>query len=222
MGSSQSRLEENAAQDMATAGLSDSTERVHEQQGSFRVPGDHGQWRVKFHNAPGASVRGWPSKGGLYTLYSCFTVELDFLGLDHFKEADRPQNSTSAAADEEAHCRRMRQLGAKWWPNPDDEAQWSFMNPPESWPLEKPVNYFGWPAQGGVWALNTTLIGASYMGAGRIHIAITMEERCKMMEDLGAVFYAEPEDCPFLDLSDEGEAVPGSESGGPITTDVCG
>lgn len=61
---------------------------------------------------------------------------------------------------------------------------------------------------GGVWALHTTIIGASQMGAGRIHIAITMEERCKIMEDLGAVYYAKPEDCPLLDLSDE--ALPGT------------
>ncbi|KAG6365670.1 hypothetical protein INS49_007281 [Diaporthe citri] len=172
---------------MATAGLADPEEKVREQQGPFYIPGDNKPWRVSFGDGPGASVRGWPSKGGLYTSYPCFTVELDFLGLDRLKEADRPQNSTSAHADEEAHCKRMRQLGAKWWPSADDEAMWWFMN----------------PGGGGVWVLNTTIIGASQMGAGRIHIAITMDERCKIMEDLGAVYYAKPEDCPLLDLSDK-------------------
>lgn len=192
---------------MTTARLPDPEEKIREQQqGPFYIPGDNKPWRVKFGDGPGASVRGWPSKGGLYTLYTCLTVELDFLGLDRFKKADRPQNTTSAEADEEAHCKRMRQLGAKWWPSADDEAMWWFQNPEESWELTKPVTYFGWPAQGGVWVLNTTIIGASQIGAGRIHIAITMDERCKIMEDLGAVYYAKPEDCPLLDLSDE--AVP--------------
>lgn len=182
----------------------DPEEKVLQEQGVFYIPGDNEPWRVSFGDGPGASVRGWPSKGGFYSLGNCFVVELDFLGLDRFKPANRSQNRT----DEEAHCRRMRQLGAEWWPSADDEAMWWFMNPEDSWDLDKPVTYFGWPAQGGVWALNTTIIGASQMGAGRIHLAITMDERCKIMEDLGAVYYARPEDCPLLDLSDE--AVPGS------------
>lgn len=163
----------NDAEAMATPKLPDSYDKVLEQQGPFYIPGDHRQWRVSFGDGPGARVRGWPSKGGLYTLSSCLTVELDFLGLNRFEEADRPQNPKSAEADEEAHCKRMRQLGATWWPSPDDESMWWFLNPEEKWKLTKPVTYFGWPAQGGVWVLNTTIIGASEMGAGRIHIATT-------------------------------------------------
>ncbi|KAL1875202.1 hypothetical protein Daus18300_003273 [Diaporthe australafricana] len=192
---------------MATAKQPDPSEKFREQHGEFRISGDNKPWRVKFGDLPGASVRGWPSKGGHYALYSCFTVELDFLGVDRFKEADRPHNSPSAETDEEAHCKRMRRLGAKWWPSADEEAMWWFMNPEESWDLDTPVTYFGWPAHGGVWVLNTTIIGASEVGAGRIHIAVTMEERCRIMQALGAVYYATPEDCPLLDLSDE--AVPG-------------
>ncbi|KAI7785508.1 hypothetical protein LA080_006929 [Diaporthe eres] len=206
MGGHKSRPAEDAAtdSDMATATPRDPSS--NEQSGSFYLEGYTGQWRVKFRNGPGSSVRGWPSKGGHYALGSCLTVEMDFLKLDRFKDADRPRDSPSAEADEEAHCQRMRQLGARWWPSPHDEAMWWFSNPEESWPLEKPITYFGWPPKGGVWALNTTLIGASDMGAGRINVAITMEERCKVLEDLGAVYYTNPEDCPLLDLSDE--AVP--------------
>jgi hypothetical protein len=205
MGTFKSRPANSAANDMPTTRLPDPSEDIHE-CGDFYIEGDNKQWRVQFGDNPGASVRGWPSKGGLYTLYPCFTVELDFLGLDHFKEADRAQNSSTAEADEEAHCKRMRQLGAKWWPSADEEAMWWLMNPKDNWPLKTPATYFGWPAQGGVWVLNTTIGRGAEMGAGRIHIAITMEERCKIMEDLGAVYYAKPEDCPLLDLSDE--AVP--------------
>lgn len=181
------------------------------EQGPFFIPGDEEKWRVRFYSH-GAAVRGWPAKGGFYALNGVHAVEMDFLGLDRFKEADRPKNfnTTAGAEAEETHCRRMRQLGARWWRSGHAESTWWFKNPKESWdPLTKPVTYFGWPAdgQGGVWALNTTLYGASEMGAGRIHIAITMEERCKIMEELGAVYYANPEDCPLLDLSDPDEAV---------------
>lgn len=201
-------LKSPAAED-DTQMMTDTKTKLHEHEerapntGQLYIPGDNRPWRVSFGSGPGASVRGWPSKGGLYTLYPCFTVELDFLGLDRFERADRPQNSSSAEADEEEHCKRMRQLGAKWWPSPDAKAMWHFKNPQAFDDPDRPMTYFGWPAKGGVWVLSTTAAGASQMGAGRIHIAVTMEERCKIMESLGAVYYGNPGDCPLLDLSDE-------------------
>lgn len=90
LGTFTSRPAKNAAQAMTTARLPEPEDKMREQQGSFYIPGDNRQWRVSFGDGPGASVRGWPSKGGLYALYSCLTVELDFLGLGRFKEADRP------------------------------------------------------------------------------------------------------------------------------------
>lgn len=168
--------------------------------------GEEKQWRVSFGDAPGAWVHGYPSKGGYYVLHPCFAVELDFLGLDRLAEVERPQNS-SAAEEEEAHCMRMRQLGAKWWASGKESLWWS-LDPKNGWDLDRQVLYFGWPAEGGVWALNTTVIGAGEMGAGKIHMATTMEERCKIMEGLGAVYYKDAGDCPLLDLSDE--AVPGA------------
>jgi hypothetical protein len=205
------------ASDIPIDTLRDMSANIHSHSGPLRIEGES-SWRVSFGYGPGASVRGWPSKGGVLSLDDCLSVELEFLGLDRFKEVKRPQKTPSAEADEEAHCKRMRQLGATWWPSDHDESMWWLLNPEQSWPHEKPVAYFGWPAKGGVWALNMTLISAGQMGAGKIYGATTMEERCKILEDLGAVHYANPEDCPFLDLSGEREVVPdtpGNTCGAP-------
>lgn len=60
----------------------------------------------------------------------------------------------------------------------------------------------GWEAGGGVWVLSTTLEEAGGKGAAIIENAFTMEERCRVIEQVGGFFYANPEDCPDLDLSD--------------------
>lgn len=65
--------------------------------------------RVKFDSSPGAVVYGWPSKGGIYVLFPCFGVELDFLELDRFRNQERPSTSDAdSESDEEAHCDRSK------------------------------------------------------------------------------------------------------------------
>ncbi|RFU75457.1 hypothetical protein TARUN_6790 [Trichoderma arundinaceum] len=154
--------------------------------------------RVKFGRVPGGMVKGWPSKGGFYILGPCFGVELQFLGLDRFHNVPRPSISdpTAAADEEEMHCNKMRQLGATWWENEDDYMNKIYGQPE---PTDKDL-FVGWPAGGGVWVLNVSRMGASLIGAAGIHNAYNMEERCKAIEQLGGVFYADPKDCPFLDL----------------------
>lgn len=58
----------------------------------------------------------------------------------------------------------------------------------------------GWPAGGGVWVLKTTVGVADEKGAAIILNAYSMEERCKAIEQLGRVYYADAKDCPDLDL----------------------
>lgn len=48
--------------------------------------------------------------------------------------------------------------------------------------------------------MQTTEAGAGDIGAAIVHNAYTMEERCRIIEELGGTFYADPKDCPYLDL----------------------
>ena len=56
----------------------------------------------------------------------------------------------------------------------------------------------GWPAGGGVWVLNITEHEAWDRDAGVVHYAHDMEERCRVIERLGGVFYENPKD--WLDV----------------------
>ncbi|EAQ84553.1 predicted protein [Chaetomium globosum CBS 148.51] len=113
--------------------------------------------RVSYHDGPGASVYGWPAKGGIY-VHTASAVEIEFLGFDRFKPVPHPSpNNPSAAPDEEAHCNKMRQLGAVWWKSEyawsEDKRTVHYRPPPD------PPNSFivtGWPTTGGVWVLSTT------------------------------------------------------------------
>ena len=174
------------------------------------------RFRVEFSAGGGATVMGWPSKGGIYMLESCTGVELDFLGLGRFHNMERPPKSADADAksDEEEHCNKsmwslscrhrdvltlciiVRQLGAEWWPNETTYILKAMRG--TDW--DTPFIQVGWPASGGVWVLKSTVGEAQNRGAGRIHNARNMEERCQIIEEDGGVFYADPKDCPHLDL----------------------
>jgi hypothetical protein len=68
-------------------------------------------------------------------------------------------------------------------------------------PREEKFIITGWPVGGGVWVLSSTASEASAKNAGMAFNASTMEERCKIIEKLGGRFYANPKDCPDLDLA---------------------
>ncbi|RGP66173.1 hypothetical protein FSPOR_6793 [Fusarium sporotrichioides] len=149
--------------------------------------------RLEFGGKGGGVVHGWPAKGGFYSRL-CSVAELEFMGLDRFEPSDRPEDPEN----EEAHCTKMRQLGASWFRDPDhklDADQKYRISAPDA-----PLLFVGWPAGGGVWTISTNLSQSAQKGFGRINNAFTMEERCKMIEKLGGTFYADPKDCPHLDL----------------------
>ncbi|KAK7416328.1 hypothetical protein QQX98_005273 [Neonectria punicea] len=140
--------------------------------------------RTSFDNTIGTSITGHPSKGGTYSLSGCSAVDLAFLGVDRFSPAQR----SADAAEEDAFCARMRQLGARWSGDPRPE---------------RPVLYVGWPAGGGVWAVRRSYVsGSPSKGLGRIANAVTMAERCWVIEMLGGTFYADPRECRDLDLDE--------------------
>ena len=62
----------------------------------------------------------------------------------------------------------------------------------------------GWTDNGGgTWILSTTRKEAIRKGIGRVKNAFNMEERCRVIESLGGVFYADANDCADLDLRPE-------------------
>lgn len=151
----------------------------------------------------GAIVRGWPSRGGLYVAEQCFGVELDFLGLDRFHESRRSDDQ----AEEDAFCKRMRMIGAKWFKNDMEYILW---DPRDYGPDEDIELILGWPKQqysdrgdgdvggggGGVWVLKLNRSDAIAKGTGRIHNAYNMEERCRAIEQMGGTYFSNPKDCP--------------------------
>ncbi|KAM0233775.1 hypothetical protein ACHAP5_010298 [Fusarium lateritium] len=150
--------------------------------------------RSHFCGRTGGLVKGWPAKGGYYTLL-CSVAELEFLNLDRFK----PTNRSEDTQEEEAHCARMRQLGARWYRDPYEQVD------DETSGIEILRLYIGWPADGGVWAIQATSSQSNLKGLGRINNAFTMEERWQAIKEHGGIFYVEPKDCPYLDLDDSKE-----------------
>ena len=67
-----------------------------------------GLLRLEYGDSPGASVFGWPAKGGLYVL-TASAVEVGFLGYGRFEQVPRPSAANpGAAAEEEVHCNKSR------------------------------------------------------------------------------------------------------------------
>lgn len=107
----------------------------------------------------GATVRGWPSTGGIYILESCDGVELEYLQLDRFSTSLRSKDS----AEQDAHCAWMRNLGAVWWKSEYDFDEQHLLDPEVPDPGE-PVVIVGWPVDGGVWVLRTTYADSIHGG----------------------------------------------------------
>ncbi|KAL7943678.1 hypothetical protein V8C42DRAFT_328164 [Trichoderma barbatum] len=139
----------------------------------------------------------WPSKGGFYKLNDAGIVQRQFLGIDRrAHEILRPEVSAEV---EDAFCNQLRKLGALWWEHEDRYAEYLFLTRPAR---DDTILYVGWPASGGVWALNTTREDAVNNGYGVIYNSINMEEQCDMIEEFGGTFYQDPKDCPYLDLAE--------------------
>ncbi|KAF9786534.1 hypothetical protein IL306_001549 [Fusarium sp. DS 682] len=147
--------------------------------------------RLGFNDRAGGHATGWPAKGG-YLVHSCSLVELEFLGLDRFEKAERSDDPEK----EEAHCAKMRLLGAKWYRNPYQE----LLDEQAEKDNDSPRLYVGVQSDGGIWAIQTTLLETRRKGLGRIENALTMEERCKMIKEFGGTFYKDPKQCPHVDL----------------------
>lgn len=93
----------------------------------------------------------------------------------------------------------VRRLGATWWKN----GKRVDLLRRELNGLKDSDEYIrvGWPAGGGVWVLHN-FRGSNQERSQIDFNAYNMEERCKVIEQIGGIFYADPKDCrPCLDLS---------------------
>ncbi|KAL7934090.1 hypothetical protein V8C35DRAFT_280401 [Trichoderma chlorosporum] len=153
--------------------------------------------RLESGSRCGASITCWPSKGGIYKLLSNHIVQLEFLGLD--RRVPNIQRPEVTIEEEDAFCYQLRKLGARWW-----ESEYEYRYNDRKWTggsaRDEGALYVGWPASGGVWALYTDEWDALKKGYGVIYNALTMEEQCEMIKELGGTFYEDPKDCPYLDL----------------------
>lgn len=126
-------------------------------------------------------------------------LELDFLSLPRFDSVLRPEPDSNNTTTEDAFCRCLRLLGAKWYKN-----YWDYLGAQEmlfrpTTPEEDERLHLGWPENGqGVWVLRQKDGNNIWEGMWRMRNAYTMDERCKALEMAGAKFYKKPEACEYL------------------------
>lgn len=135
-------------------------------------------------------VRSFPSTGGILLLDFDIAVA-EYLNLPRLKSVDR----STDAAQEDAFCNRMRLLGAEWWSSErayhDEGAEYDDSG--------KDVKRLvvGWPSDGkGVWMLGATSYSRLLSDSCKLRMCTTMDERCQLLEELGATFYSDPKIVP--------------------------
>ncbi|KAL2794887.1 hypothetical protein BJX66DRAFT_186562 [Aspergillus keveii] len=132
----------------------------------------------------GCFVYGYPSTGGVLIKVNADLVDMLFLSLPRFHVAQR----SSSVEDEDRFCNLLRRIGATWWPSKEDQFD-VMMQVKDATAEEKKVLVFGWPADGvGVWVLRFESYGQVPRDFGRMHYAVDMEERIRIMREYGAEF----------------------------------
>ncbi|KAL8678306.1 MAG: hypothetical protein Q9186_005326 [Xanthomendoza sp. 1 TL-2023] len=138
-------------------------------------------------------IHGFPSTGGLYLLEVAGPVELDFLGLDRFRDALPSDDPVK----EDAFCQRMRAMGAQWFENETEAIRPTRLEYKDGKRIGKMELWLGWPDDGGgVWVLEVEEFDGMRRGVGgRIRNAKDMKERCMVIEMLGGTFFGDRKDC---------------------------
>ncbi|CAK1364024.1 hypothetical protein CB0940_04009 [Cercospora beticola] len=126
-------------------------------------------------------VLGYPSGGGVLMLPLDIAVA-EYLSIPRLETARRASDQT----EEDAFCRRLRLLGAKWWESEDTYIR-KLIGFDEMTEMEgKDGITVGWPGkegEGGVWILR------KLPGTEMMRMCLNMRERCELLERLGATFY---------------------------------
>lgn len=158
-------------------------------------------------------VAAYPSIGGVVFLKNPSAVDLQHLGLPHTHDTERPQESHE---EEDALAARMARLGAQWWPTwytylkhqarMDMNVFYDYHAPPDV--------HVGYPSTGGVWVANFTRDWPLHVDEDsvcepwlpvrpdiwrfKMRYALTMDDKCEMMKDMGATYYDRVEVVPGI------------------------
>ncbi|KAI9785863.1 MAG: hypothetical protein M1816_008190 [Peltula sp. TS41687] len=141
----------------------------------------------------GCTVFGWPSTGGMLIKEGPDAVELDFLQVDRLAASPR----SPSQVEEDRFCERLRKIGAIWWASEADYVDVLPGGRSKTAEEEREL-VLGWPQEGGVWVLELESESKRPTDLGRIHMALNMEERCRVIKEYGGVFFADPKDCKDL------------------------
>ncbi|KAG4442491.1 hypothetical protein IFR05_001991 [Cadophora sp. M221] len=137
----------------------------------------------------------YPSVGGFIVNKHITSVELDFLNISRF---ERTTPRSADPDEEDVFCRQLRRTGARWW---DNYYAWDLAVVQKLAPMsarEREVLVLGWPEKGGVWVIREHDWGNLGSRGWFWTNAHTMEERCKALEMLAAVYYANIKDCELV------------------------
>jgi hypothetical protein len=168
-------------------------------------------------------VFAYPSLGGLVKKHVS-RLELDWLGVtyptasqDGEAHANETQKVKAAveenAPDEDAFALRLLQLGGRWWPSEQFFKHHNGRNFPYGHHFPSNLD-IGYRPTGEVLVLNTWAGNSPYLESpeipgqrpdvpamtpndwSRLALCRTMEERCDVLRDFGAVEYTSAEECP--------------------------
>ena len=131
-------------------------------------------------------------------------VEMEYLEIDWRSEALRRSQDQK---EEDEFCKRLRSLGAQWWPN---EKAWidAMIGEGDAETLKKYsiIVQTAWPSdRKGVWVLKYNWQEWSYSGnPKKANLARSwsetrnMDERVILIKELGGRYYEDPEACDDL------------------------
>ncbi len=147
----------------------------------------------------------YPSSGGIW-MSDLGPVELQYLGINRFNTTLR----SPYQVEEDIFCRELRKFGGAWY-NPKSGKELLVGGYCHELDEFKPVYSvmravgFDGGRGGGVWVLGVEQ-GTGRFPAGMLAVrnALTMEERCMALRNLGAVYCADVAGCDLLgDLTKE-------------------
>ncbi|MCJ1371367.1 hypothetical protein MMC20_002582 [Loxospora ochrophaea] len=153
------------------------------------------RFRIHF-NSHGATAKGYPSTGGVL-VKGLNAVDLVYLGASRHEETLRP--TMDASPEEDAWCVKLRKLAPRWYRNVKDRDDAVFGDRPTTKAEEEQV-FVGYEDDsngGGIWVMQW-VHGQRPVGWGRYELCLTMQERCRAMEELGATRYQHADEVEAL------------------------